>query len=90
MAIKEKFLKPDSKGRITIGNAAKNISRYKALFNENGSIILEPQVEIPACESWLYQNSEVLKKVRKGLKDSANNKTRERGSFSQYADEEIK
>jgi len=86
--LNEKYLKPDSKGRITIGNAAKNVSSYKARYNEDGTIILEPQVEIPASEAWLYQNKDALDAVKKGLQDAATGKVKSRGSFAQYVDDE--
>lgn len=89
MSIKEKILRPDSRGRIVLGKSSKNVSGYKATFNEDGTIILEPQIEIPAREAWLYQNPEAIKKVRKGLEDAAQGRFKKRESFAKYADDEI-
>ncbi|MEI8390385.1 MAG: hypothetical protein WCG23_10940 [bacterium] len=90
MSTEERILRPDPKGRISLGIAVvKNISSYKASFNDDGTIVLEPQIEIPAREAWLYQNPEAIKKVRKGLEDAAQGKIKKRKSFSQYADDEI-
>lgn len=49
MATAKKILRPDTKGRITLGKLAENISGFEVTV-ENGKIILEPLVEIPARE----------------------------------------
>ena len=89
MSMSEKYLRPDSKGRITLGKIAKGVSSYQYEVREDGVIILKPNVEIPANEAWLYKNKEALEKVKNGLEDSANGRVKSRGSFAQYADEEI-
>ena len=45
--------------------------------------------EIPEREKWLFENKEALQHVLQGLKDSFEGRTHYRGSFDQYADEEI-
>ena len=52
------------------------------IYKENDRIILEPMVEIPAREVWLYENKVALEKVKKGLSQKG---TIKRGSFSKYA-----
>ncbi len=89
MAVQEKYLRPDSKGRIQLGKRAKGISSYKIIEEKDGCIVLIPQVEIPAKEAWLYQNKEALESVKKGLEDSASGKVKSRGSFAQFADDVI-
>lgn len=76
-------LKPDSKGRITLGKMAKGVSSFHVTRSE-GKIILEPYVEIPLREQWLYNNKSTLEHVRAGINDSAAGKIKSRGSFSQY------
>ena len=44
-----KILHPDAKGRITLGAVAKGISSYRMTKDEQGRLILEPFVEIPAA-----------------------------------------
>lgn len=89
MAITEvrKTLRPDSKGRITLGNLASGASCFKAYKDKKGRIVLEPQVEVPAIEAWLWKNPVAMRTVQKGLKDSAEGKLIERGSFAQYVAE---
>lgn len=80
-------VRPDAKGRILLGRLARGISSY-TLTEDHGRIILEPNIEIPAKESWLWENAAALKQVKNGLKDSAMNRTKSRGSFSEFIDEE--
>ena len=67
----------DSKYRITIGNKLfklfqkhMNIDAYKIFISKTGDILLRPTVSVPSSEAWVYRNSEVIKKIRKGLKES--------------------
>lgn len=82
-----KTVRPDSKGRITLGSLA-GASCFKAYRDKQGRIVLEPQVEVPAIEAWLWQNPVAMKAVQKGLRDSAEGRLVERGSFAPYADED--
>jgi hypothetical protein len=86
---KAKLVRPDSKGRITLGEFAKGISSYEVTQDKNGRIILEPFVEIPAQEKWLFENKAVLAKVKRGIEDSASGRIKSKGKFSQYKDEEL-
>ena len=81
-------VRPDAKGRITLGNLAKGISSYRLRQEKGGKIVLEPFTEIPLRERWVYENPEVLASIERGLKDSAEGRTFYLGSFAQYADEE--
>jgi len=89
MAISEhtRTVYPDAKGRITLGGLAKGISSFHITTDKEGRIILEPFIEIPACEQWLFKNKVAMKQVQKGLEDSAAGRVSERGDFSQYIDE---
>jgi hypothetical protein len=78
---------PDAKGRITLGDMAKGISSFQINIDADGRIILEPFVEIPAREKWLFKNPSALKQVKKGLQDAAKGKVSKRGDFRQYLDE---
>jgi hypothetical protein len=63
-------LRPDAKGRITLGKLAEGVSSYRARRQKNGTIVLEPFVEIPADERWLYENERALEDVKAGLEDA--------------------
>lgn len=84
-----KVLRPDSKGRITLGAITQGISSYILTETEDHKLILEPQVEIPAREKWLFDNQVALDKVKQGIQDAAEGKLTSKGSFSQYADDDI-
>jgi hypothetical protein len=81
-------VRPDSKGRIALGAFAKGISSFRVHKEENGKLVLEPFVEIPERERWLYKNPVALAMVEQGLRESAEGKTVRMGSFAQYADDE--
>ncbi|HAU0908887.1 TPA: hypothetical protein JBH59_03580 [Legionella pneumophila] len=87
--MKTKALRPDSKGRISLGRLAKGVSSFAVHQTENGNIILEPFVEIPAKEKWLFSNEIALEKVRTGLEQAKSGKLIKRGSFVKYIDDEI-
>jgi hypothetical protein len=72
----------DSRKRISLTKLlpGKKVSSVRA-YKENDRIILEPMVEIPAREAWLYENKAALEKVKKGLSQRG---TIKRGSFAKY------
>lgn len=81
-------VRPDSKGRITLGPYAKGVSSFRIHPQKDGRLVLEPYTEIPAREAWLFENQAALTKVRKGLKDAAAGKISRRGDFSKFVDDE--
>jgi hypothetical protein len=81
-------VRPDSKGRISLGAFAKGISSFKIHQEKNGRLVLEPFVEIPERERWLYKNPQALEAVMQGLKDSAEGRIYDLGDFTQYANDE--
>lgn len=80
-------LKPDSKGRVTLSKLAQGISSYDVFQDVDGRLLLEPKVEIPAKEKWLFDNPQALKSVRRGIKDSKEGRTQSLGSFKDHLDE---
>lgn len=84
-----KILRPDSKGRITLGNLAEGISGFSVSCDKDHKIILEPYVEIPAREKWLFKNEKALRQVKEGLKSSAKGNLKDKGSFAEFIDDDI-
>ncbi|HSW93306.1 MAG TPA: hypothetical protein VLJ15_03010 [Gammaproteobacteria bacterium] len=82
-----KKVRPDAKGRIFLGTLAEGVSSY-TIIKDQGRLILEPNVEVPAREKWLLENKKALQQVTKGIKDSAASRTKSRGSFAQFVDDE--
>ena len=71
----------DSKYRITLGNRLTrllgrrmNVEAYQIFVGRNGDILLRPSVSIPSNEAWVYQNPEVIGKLRKGLQEAGEGK----------------
>lgn len=83
-----KKVRPDAKGRIFLGALADGVSSYTITKDQHDRIILEPNVEIPAKEKWLWENKTALQQVKKGLQDSAASRTKSRGSFSKFVDDD--
>lgn len=83
-----KDVKPDSQGRLTLGPVIKAKS-YRVTINNLGQILLDPVVSVPEQELWLWQNSDALASVKRGLEQSGTEQGQYLGDFSQYADLEI-
>ncbi len=88
MKRKAVMLKPDGKGRITLGRLMDGISSVRVSVEDDGRIILEPFQEIPQREAWLYENRDALESVRNGLRQVAEGHTSYLGSFSTAGDHE--
>lgn len=84
----KKILRPDSKGRICLGKLTNGISSYKATINEiTKEITLKPYTEIEFSEKWLFENDEVLSSLKRGLKESSENRIVYKGSFKEKINE---
>lgn len=79
------ILRPDAKGRITLGKLAEGVSSFHVSRDKDHRIILEPYAEIPAREHWLFQNPQALAKVREGIAQAARGELHELGGFAHYA-----
>jgi len=77
----------DSRKRITLSKLLPDlpISSMKAHLDGN-KIVLEPMIELPVEESWLYQAPESLKAVKTGLSQTSKH---ELGSFAKFANDDI-
>ena len=82
-----KTVRPDAKGRITLGSLASGVSSYRITKDKNQRIILEPLIEVPAKEKWLFDNKAASNQVKQGLQDSAHKRIKSRGSFAKYVDD---
>lgn len=82
--MKKTRVKVDSRNRICLTKVAKKLATSYSAYIENNKIVLEPLIEIPAQEAWLFdpENKAILKKIEKALKQE---KRIDRGSFAKYA-----
>jgi hypothetical protein len=81
------FAQPDAKKRLSLGEALGGATAYNIYRNPLGQLILDPVKTVPASEMWLYENTQALASVKKGLRESAEGKTVYRGSFAKFAKE---
>lgn len=69
----------DSRNRIPLTKVLHTHACSAKTFNiywEGERIILEPLVEIPEREMWIYKNKKTLASLERGIKDAGNGKTR--------------
>lgn len=78
----------DDRGRLTVGAVAKK-KNYRVMINELGQILLDPIVNIPEREIWLWRNQSALESLKSGLQEAAAGETQDYGSFAEYADLDI-
>jgi hypothetical protein len=73
----------DAKKRISLTKLLPpgNIRSVRA-YTDGLRIVLEPMMEVPVEEAWLFENRDSLKKVLTGLSQKAAVK---RGSFAKHA-----
>ena len=79
-------VRPDAKGRITLGKLAEGVSSFRVSERPGGGLLLEPMVEIPAREKWLLANRPALESVKRGLSQAGKGQAKSRGSFAKYVD----
>jgi hypothetical protein len=84
MLAQHKIVRPDAKGRVVLGELAKGVSSFSVREDKHHRIILEPNVEIPAREKWLFENKSALQSLKQGLKDAAAGRVSSLGSFAKY------
>ena len=65
--MEEIILRPDAKGRLNLGDLAHNVSSYRIKKGENGTLVLTPYSEIPFSEKWIFEDKEMLEKVKNHL-----------------------
>jgi hypothetical protein len=85
-----KILRPDAKGRVTLGHLADGISSYTVTETKDHKLILEPHVEIPARERWLFKSPVALESLKKGIEDARRGRVSSRGSFAKFLDDDQK
>lgn len=68
---------------LAITIATTKISHKKIAAQLKKKTILEPMIQVPATEAWLFepQNKKILAKIKRGLKQDG---TISRGSFAKY------
>jgi hypothetical protein len=84
----------DSKFRICLGNLLSKeerdqLSSFRVSRQSDGKIVLDPLIEIPAREHWIYKNPKALASLMKGIEDAKAGRIVEMDiDFSQFLDED--
>jgi hypothetical protein len=84
----DKVLRPDSKGRISLGKLAQGVSSFRVTVDEHQRIVLEPFTEIPVAEKWVFDNPAVRSSLARGLSDASEGHVADLGTFAEYVDED--
>lgn len=73
--------------RLLTKEERENFSTFR-IYRDGGKIILEPVVEIPEKDHWIYKNPDALASLMKGIKDAEEGKLHDLGSFAKYAEDD--
>lgn len=78
----------DDRSRITLSKVLKPSEKITSFYahREGNRIVLEPMVEIPAEQTWVWEDPELLTAFERGLKQKGEH---DLGSFAEFADDEI-
>lgn len=86
----------DDKFRLCIGSflskeEKEHLSSFRISRQADGKIILDPLVEIPASDHWIYKNPEALASIMRGIEDVNAGRVFDLGiDFTQFLTEEEK
>jgi hypothetical protein len=76
---------PDSRKRVVLPKAVvQEGTTYFVYYNRIGQIVLDPQASIPASELWVFEDKDILASIDRGMRESLNGKTINRGSFAKH------
>lgn len=73
--------------RILSKEERENFSSFR-IYRKGATIVLEPVVEVPAQDHWIYKDPKALASLMKGIKDAEEGKLHDLGSFAKYAKED--
>ena len=84
------FVKTDEKHRVSLGKVETHrVSGYNVYINDDGLIVLDPQVTVPAREAWLYKDKEALRAVKAGLEDLRSGRVKKsKEDYSKHLEED--
>lgn len=81
----------DNKQRVSLtrvlSKEEKSLFNSFRMYRDGGRIILEPVVQVPEKDHWIYKDPKALASLMKGIKDAEEGRLHDLGSFAKYADE---
>ena len=73
--------------RLLTKEERENFSSFR-IYRDGGKIVLEPVIEVPEKDHWIYKDPKALASLMKGIKDAEEGNLHDLGSFAQYAKED--
>lgn len=58
------------------------------MYREGGKIVLEPVVQVPEKDHWIYKDPKALASLIKGIQDSEEGRLHDLGSFAKYVEDD--
>ncbi len=86
----------DNKYRVCLGNFLSKkerdeLSSFRVSRQKDGKIVLDPLVEIPAREHWIYKKPEALASLMRGMEDAKEGRIVDVDiDFTEFLDDEDK
>ena len=74
MKTEKSYVKLDSRNRVTLPKSVtKELAHLYKVYEKGGNIILEPIMEVPQEERWLFDpiNKNLVQELKKALKQKA-------------------
>ena len=80
----------DARGRMTLRKLANTprADSYGVFINDAGQILLEPMVEIPAREQWLFGNFKAKALLEASIESARTKPAVSLGSFAKFANDD--
>lgn len=92
VALRDRTLRVDTKGRVSLGRLLHDgISGFKAHWDQQNRLILEPLTEIPAREKWVFETPGVLEGLDEAMQQVKEGKVHrlDLGRFQKNLDEDV-
>ena len=79
----------DARRRVSLGKLGRpEHTRYSVNEGPDGELLLVPVRSIPARETIVWENPQLLASLKRGMEQAALGQVKDLGSFAQYVDEE--
>jgi hypothetical protein len=67
-----KEIEPDARKRISLGTAVEypNGVRFRVMKNDQGQILLDPVVSVPASEAWFFKDHKRVEAFRRSVEQA--------------------
>lgn len=70
--------------RLLTKEERENFNTFR-IYRDGSKIVLEPIIEVPEKDHWIYKDPKALASLMKGIKDAEEGKLYDLGSFARFA-----